>query len=150
MTKMNELNQKSMQTPAEEENRRNKQVKEIDIRVRDLERKMDDKTKLLEIITSEHKEEKLQAEKKLTDLNMQHSQCDSDNKLEQSNLLKKFTEEKDRINQDHTNTLNEKIKSKTAQTKIVEKTKSTKIGKEKTHITEYYNQLGSNKNNIKN
>lgn len=136
MNKMNELNQKSMQTPAEEENRRNKQVKEIDIRVRDLERKMDDKTKLLEVITSEHKEEKLQADKKLTDLNIQHSQCDSDNKIEQANLLKRFTDEKDRIQQEHNSTLNEKIKSKSAQAKTVEKTKTTKIGKEKTHITE--------------
>jgi len=65
---MTELNQKSMQTPFEEEKKRSSQVDEIRRRVIDLEAKSEQKKKLLDEITHELKEEKDKANKVIQEI----------------------------------------------------------------------------------
>jgi len=87
---MTELNQKSMQTPFEEEKKRSSQVDDIRKRVVDLEAKSEQKKKLLDEITSELKEEKDKANKVISEITSEYSEIEDKNISELRNLKKNF------------------------------------------------------------
>jgi len=87
---MTELNQKSMQTPFEEEKKRSSQVEDIRKRVVDLELKSEQKKKLLDEITTELKEEKEKANKVISEITSEYSEIEDKNISELRNLKKNF------------------------------------------------------------
>eukprot|EP00801_Mesodinium_rubrum_P005496 Mrub_05500.p1 GENE.Mrub_05500~~Mrub_05500.p1 ORF type:complete len:359 (+),score=94.10 Mrub_05500:88-1077(+) len=90
MKLMTELNQKSMQTPYEEEKKRSSQVEEIKKRVNDLTEKLDQKTRLYTEINNELKEEKDRSNKMIAEITAELSEVDDKNYQSMKVLTKNF------------------------------------------------------------
>lgn len=145
---MTDLNQRSMQTPAEEESRRTKQVEEIRDRVNELKGKWDAKKAQLEKINFELSEEKTIADKKMNDLanNMTNMETESNFKLK--DLEKKFKSDLESLQQKHEKEKNEKDKELEKKDKDIKAAKQKILKKETSTINEYYDGLSTHKRNI--
>lgn len=86
MKLMADLNQRSMQTPSEEETRRINQVEEIQKRVEELQSKYENRKKQLDQIISDQRDERAIAEKKSAELTNSASTVETDNKVELQKL----------------------------------------------------------------
>lgn len=82
MNTLTDLNQRSMQTPVEEESRRKDQVNDIKTRVNELKKKQEDKAKIQNDIGNALKEEKNHSDKKAKDLSDMINTIEGENNLE--------------------------------------------------------------------
>jgi len=146
---MTELNQKSMQTPHEEEKKRSSQVDEIKARVIDLEKKSDAKKKLLDEITHELKEEKEKANNQISKILGEYSEIENDNDAELKKLKTNFNTEKTFLETEYEKEKKQRIENKTKREKDIQASKGKIFKGETQTIKDWLDNLTNQQSAIK-